>query len=33
MAAVEAIEKTPRLDGSETPTTRIELKTVRIEKK
>jgi peptidyl-prolyl cis-trans isomerase B (cyclophilin B) len=33
MAAVEAIEKTPRNEGTETPTTRIELKTVRIEKK
>jgi len=31
MAAVDAIEATPR--NGEAPTTRIELKTVRIEKK
>jgi peptidyl-prolyl cis-trans isomerase B (cyclophilin B) len=30
---VEAIEKSPREAGTETPTTRIELRTVRIEKK
>jgi peptidyl-prolyl cis-trans isomerase B (cyclophilin B) len=33
MAAVDAIEAAPRNPGTETPTTRIELKTVRIEKK
>jgi peptidyl-prolyl cis-trans isomerase B (cyclophilin B) len=33
MAVVEAVEKSPREAGTETPTTRIELRTVRIEKR
>ena len=33
LAAVEATEAAPRLDKSETPVTRIELRTVRIEKR
>lgn len=33
MAVVEAIEAAPRIDQSETPVTRIQLKTVRVEKR